>query len=167
MKADPPNGSDGRSNPEAEVRSLYRALLDAWNGRSADAMATLFMEDASLTGFDGTSMEGREEIGAHLRQIFADHQPPAFVGLIRGVRFLPAETAILRAAAGLVPPGQSDLNPAGNMIQTVVAVKQGDMWRIALFQTTPEAFHGRPEASESLTAELRQALGASSRSGAV
>lgn len=167
MRSDASSASDNHSNPGGEVRSLYRELLDGWNGRGAGAMAALFMEDGSLTGFDGSSMEGRAAIEGHLGQIFADHQPASFVAIVREVRLLTADVAILRAVAGIVPPGQSDVNPAGNMIQTVVVAKQGDRWHIALFQATPAAFHGRPEASESLTAELRQALGASSRSGAV
>ena len=31
-------------------------------------------------------------------------------------------------------------------------------WRIALFQNTPAQFHGRPEAAEALTDELRAAF---------
>lgn len=69
-----------------------------------------------------------------------------------------AEVAILSAVVGMVPPGQSDLNPDVNAIQRFVTLKEGDRWRIALFQNTPAAFHGRPELRESLTAELRQAL---------
>jgi hypothetical protein len=43
-------------------------------------------------------------------------------------------------------------------VQTLVAVRQGDAWRIASFQNTPAAFHGRPEAVEELTRELRELL---------
>ncbi len=69
---------------------------------------------------------------------------PVYVGKIRGVRFLTPEVAVLRAVAGMVPPGQSDLNPAVNTIQTLVAAKGAGPWRIALFQNTPAQFHGRP-----------------------
>lgn len=58
----------------------------------------------------------------------------------------------------MVPPGGSDINPAVNAIQSLVAVRREDLWRIALFQTTPAAFHGRPELSEQLTSELRREL---------
>jgi uncharacterized protein (TIGR02246 family) len=70
------------------------------------------------------------------------------------VHRLTPEAALLRTVAGIVPPGQSDVNPAGTMIQSLVAVKQGDGWRVALYQTAPAAFHGRPEAGERLTEEL-------------
>jgi hypothetical protein len=78
------------------------------------------------------------------------------------VRLLSPDVAILRAVAGMVPPGESDINPEVNAVQTLVAVKQQNNWIIALFQNTPAAFHGRPELSERLTEELRQALRTSS-----
>ena len=31
-------------------------------------------------------------------------------------------------------------------------------WRVVLLQTTPAAFHGRPDLAEALTRELRQLL---------
>jgi uncharacterized protein (TIGR02246 family) len=96
------------------------------------------------------------EIEVALSQIFADHPPAAYVGKIREVHFLSPEVALLRAVAGMVPLGQSDLNPAVNTIQTLVAVKDEDQGRIVLFQNTPAQFHGRPELAEALIQELRQ-----------
>ena len=74
------------------------------------------------------------------------------------MRFLSANVALLRAVVGMVPPGESDLNPSVNAIQSLVAARDGGRWLAALFQNTPAAFHGRPELSESLTAELRAGL---------
>jgi uncharacterized protein (TIGR02246 family) len=74
------------------------------------------------------------------------------------VRFLTPETAILRAVAGMVPAGQTDLNPAVNAVQSLVAAKSMGRWRIALFQNTPAQFHGRPELAQKLTEELRKLL---------
>jgi len=71
---------------------------------------------------------------------------------------LSPEIALLRAVVGMVPPGQNDINPDVNAIQSLVVVKQGDAWRIAHFQNTPAQFHGKPELAEALTEELRQLL---------
>jgi hypothetical protein len=65
---------------------------------------------------------------------------------------------VLHAVAGMVPPRQSDINPAVNAMQTLVATKPDGRWQIALFQNTPAQFHGRPHLSEALTEELRQLL---------
>jgi uncharacterized protein (TIGR02246 family) len=149
------------SGDEAQVRRLYQELLNGWNNRSAQGMAALFAEDGNLVGFDGSQINGPAEVIAVLGQIFADHPTPSYVGIVREVRFLTPDVAVLRAVAGMVPCGQSDINPAVNAIQSLVVTHKDAQWLIALFQNTPAAFHGRPELSEQLTEELRQALRAS------
>lgn len=143
---------------EAPIATLYRQLLDSWNRRDAEGFAALFEDDGNSIGFDGSPMNGRDEIAATLGQIFADHITATYVAKIRGIRHLAPDVALLRAVVGMVPPGQSELNPAVNAMQTVVAVKHGEEWRIALLQSTPAQFHGRPELSDALTQELRQLL---------
>ncbi|HXG50928.1 MAG TPA: SgcJ/EcaC family oxidoreductase [candidate division Zixibacteria bacterium] len=143
---------------ERNVIGLYHALLDTWNRRNAPEMAALFAEDGHIVGFDGSSHDGPERIAAEVGGIFAHHATPAYVGKVRGVRFLSSEVALVRAVAGMVPPGQSDLNPALNAIQTMVAAKFNGRWRVAAFQNTPAAFHGRPELADALTEELRAAM---------
>lgn len=140
------------------IRLLHRALLERWNARDAEGFAALFATDGSSVGFDGSTVDGQDEIKAHLAAIFASHQTPAFVGKVREVRQLSSDVALLRAVAGMVPPGQQDINPALNAVQSLVVVQQSGAWRIALFQNTPAAFHGRPELSEALAEELRQEL---------
>ena len=148
-----------RTSTEATaIASLYQALLDCWNRRAADDYAARFTEECNLVGFDGSQIDGRSEVAAHLRQIFANHQTAAYVGKVREVRFLTPDVAILGAVAGMVPPGQTDLNPAVNAVQTLVAMKREGAWRIELFHNTPAAFHGRPDLSEQLTEELRAVL---------
>ena len=143
---------------ESAIRDLYLQLLAGWNKRNADEFAALFEEEGHCVGFDGSSMNGRAEIRSHLHQIFADHPTAAYIEKIREMRFLTPDVAVLRAVVGMVPPGQSNLNPAANAIQTIIAVKHEDQWRIALFQNTPAQFHGRPELAEALTEELQQLL---------
>ena len=149
---------DAPSSDEMEVRTLYRELLDGWNKRNADAFATPFAPDGEVIGFDGSQMTGRAEIASTLGQIFADHVTAPYVSKVRSVRLLSPEVAILRAIVGMVPPGQSDLNPAVNAHQTLVAARRDGTWRIELFQTTPAQFHGRPELVQQMTEELRQVL---------
>jgi uncharacterized protein (TIGR02246 family) len=143
---------------ETAVSELYWQQLNGWNARNAADLGALYVEDANVVGFDGSQVDGRAEIETHFRQIFVDHQTAAYVGKIREVRFLTPDVAVLRAVAGLVPPGKSDLNPDANAVQTLIAVRQDGRWRIAVYQNTPAAFHGRPEASQALTEELRRLL---------
>lgn len=150
---------DTTSGDESEVRTLYSQLLEHWNKREPYEFGKLFANDGSLIGFDGSPLNGRAEIELHIRQVFADHSTAAYVGKVRDVRFLTPDVALLRAVAGMVSPGQTDLNPAVNTIQSLVAVRQADnKWLIAQYQNTPAQFHGRPEMVEQLTEELRQLL---------
>jgi uncharacterized protein (TIGR02246 family) len=143
---------------ETAIRALYHEVLDCWNGRSAQDMAALFDQDANMVGFDGSPVNGRAEIESHLRQVFTDHVTATYIAKVREVRFLSPEIAMLRAIVGMIPPGKSDINPAVNAIQTLVAVWRDGRWRGALLQSTPAQFHGRPEIAEQLTDELRKLL---------
>lgn len=140
---------------EAQVRALYHQLLTAWNERDASAMAALYQREGNTVGFDGSQHDGAAALEATMARIFADHQTAAYVGVVREVRFLTPDVALLRAVVGMVPPGARDLNPAANAIQSLIAVREAQGWKIALFHNTPAQLHGRPEAVEALTDELR------------
>jgi uncharacterized protein (TIGR02246 family) len=99
---------------------------------------------------------GRKEIYFHLNPIFKEHPTPPFVIKVKDVRFLSANVAILRAIAGMSPPGSSDLDPKLNTHHTLITVKNKGDWRIELFQNTPAQFHGRPELVKQMTEELRE-----------
>jgi uncharacterized protein (TIGR02246 family) len=140
------------------VRALCQGLWSAWNARDAAAFAALFDEDGFVVGFDGSQMHGPAEVQESLSRIFADHQTATYAGKVRAMHVLTPDSALLEAVAGMVPPGGSDINPAVNVIQTLVAVQRDGGWRIAAYQNTPAQFHGRPELVEQLTAELRALL---------
>jgi uncharacterized protein (TIGR02246 family) len=142
-------------SPATPVEDLYRELLASWNRRDAAAWGALFAEDGSLVGFDGSPVESRGAITAHLAEVFADHEPAAYVGKVREVRELAPGAELLRAVAGMVPPGASAVEPGVNTVHLLVAVEGAGGWRVAHFQATPAAFHGRPQAVDALTAELQ------------
>jgi len=140
------------------LETAYHNLLAAWNRRSAEDFAALFADDGEVIGFDGSEMKGRAAIAAELQRIFMDHETGRYVGKVRQVHQVTPQVALIRAVAGLVPAGASDLNPDLNSVQSLVLKKLGDRWRIVLYQNTPAQFHGRPELVEKLVAELRQQL---------
>lgn len=158
MTTGSPDTADMQTEDDGAIRALCRGLWAAWNARNAAGFAALFDEQGVVVGFDGSQMHGPEEIESSLSQIFGHHQTAPYVGKVRDVRLLTPDSALLRAVAGMVPPGQSDINPAVNAIQTLVAVRRNGRWRIAAYQNTPAQFHGRPELVEQMTAELRQLL---------
>jgi uncharacterized protein (TIGR02246 family) len=145
-----------------EVVALYRKLLTCWNERDAGGYGALFTDDGSVVGFDGSCIETPATVVEHLASIFRDHEPARYVWKIREIRDLGSGVALLRSVVGMVPPGAADINPEVNAVQGLVAVRSDDGWRLAHFQNTPAAFHGRPEAAAELTAELRALLAADS-----
>lgn len=141
-----------------QVHGLYQQLIAAWNNRDARSMADLFTEDGESIGFDGSQSIGQDEIFSHLEPIFNSHPTPRFISKVKGIRFLSADIAILRAIAGMVTSGQSDIQPKLNTHHTLVAMTDGNKWRIQLFQNTPAQFHGRPELVDQMTEQLRNLL---------
>jgi uncharacterized protein (TIGR02246 family) len=140
------------------VQALYRALLAAWNADDADAFAALFADDGQVVGFDGSEIARRASIAEQMAAIFADHATGSYVGIVRSVRPLGGDAALLRAVSGVVPAGESDFKPELNAIQSLVAERRDGSWQIILYHNTPAQFHGRPELVEALTEELRGQL---------
>lgn len=52
------------------ARDSYAEILHQWNERNAKAFAELFTARGNMIGFDGTQVNGREEIETHLAQVF-------------------------------------------------------------------------------------------------
>jgi uncharacterized protein (TIGR02246 family) len=141
----------------ASARRVYFGLLEDWNRQDAAGMAARFAERGSLIGFDGSPVDGRTCIEAHLQPIFAQHPTPLFVAKVREVRRMAnGQTLLVRAIAGMWPRGATALDPRFNALQTMVLSLCDGAYRIEMFQNTPAAFHGRPEEIEKLSAELRE-----------
>ena len=145
----------------AAVLALYEAIIAGWNADDAAAFAAPFADDGVVIGFDGSEMKGREAIRDAMQAIFEDHATGTYVGKVRGVRPLGTDAMLLQAVAGVVPAGEDDLKPELNSAQALVAERSADAdeWRVVLYQNTPAQYHGRPEAAEQLTEELRAARG--------
>ena len=144
---------------DTAIRSLYRTLIDNWNNMDASGYANLFTDDANLVGFDGSQANGKKNIQQHLADVFKQHKVATYITIIREIRFLTPDVALLRSVVGMIPPGKTDINPETNAIQTLIAQREGDVFKIAVFQNTPAAWHWHPEQKEALTKELTAAIG--------
>jgi uncharacterized protein (TIGR02246 family) len=152
-----PSDSTG-ADAVSGTRGLYERLIEAWNKRNARDYALLFASNGSIVGFDGSQVNGQTEIGGHVSEIFSHRQTASYVTIVRDVRTIASDVALLRANVGMVPPGKDDINPEMNAVQSMVAARKGGKWEIALFQNTPAAYHERPDLSKKLTEELRAVL---------
>ena len=142
----------------SSIEKLHAELLTCWNNRDASGMSAMFTNDGSAIGFDGSQMNGQIEIEKELEKVFADHETASYVWKVEEVRFLDQGTALLRAIVGMVPPGKNEINPETNAIQSMVAIREKDAWKISLYQNTPAQFHGRPELVEQMTKELTDSI---------
>ena len=144
------------SDLSTTVTDLYHQLLAAWNRRDATAMAELFARDGHAIGFDGSEMHGPEQIASTLVEIFAGHETAGYVDIVEGVWPIGVESAMLVAHVGMVPPGGTLINSTVNAVQTMIASRDSNgAWTIRLLQSTPAAYHGRPDDAARLTAELQ------------
>ncbi len=125
------------SADEAAVRGLYQQLMDGWNQGSGAAFAAVFTEDGDLVAFDGTHFKGRQEIASSHQQLFDKWMKGTrLVGQVKDVRFLSHDVALMHAVGSTVMRGKSEPSPERDSIQTLVATRQGDEWRLAAFQNT-------------------------------
>lgn len=143
------------NDSESHVRTLHADLLRAWNRRDAQGFGRLFAADSLMIGFDGSQVAGAEIVD-HLAPIFASHPTAEYVWEVRSLRAVGDNAMLLHAIVGMIPPGQDSVNPAVNAVQTLLAERRGESWRIVLFHNTPAQHHGRPELVEAHTAELQR-----------
>ena len=140
---------------DVEIRELYLELMSAWNAGDAERFTAVFWPDGDLVGFDGTHLRGIEEIRPHHDDLFRLYVTGTrLVGLVRSVRFIGEDAALMHAEGGTVMPGQDHVDPDRNSIQTLVATRRDGRWRLAAFQNTRTVYFGRPERLDRLTAEL-------------
>ncbi len=138
--------------------ALYQSLLQQWNKRQASGMAGLFASNGILIGFDGSQLNGQREIYIVLDEIFSNFPTAAYISIVKEIRVLSDSSVVLTAVVGMVAEGHSDISPEVNAVQSMTAMLEDGKWRVALLQSTPAAFHGRPEMAEQLSADLRHVL---------
>src|SRR3954454_19674685 len=96
---------------ESAVRELYRRIIAGWNADDAQAFAAPLADDGEVVGVDGRGLRGRGEGARQGGASLAAHATGTYVGIVRSVRALAEDVALLRAVAGVVPAGEQDIKP--------------------------------------------------------
>jgi uncharacterized protein (TIGR02246 family) len=149
------------SPQEQAVHALYRELLRSWNRRDARGFAALFSESARYVDVDGHDTSGRFAIELEVARAFERTPSRPLIGIVREVRLLSEDVAVVSAAAGMYPPGSYRVDPSVNTLQTLLATREKAehrRWRAMLYQSTPAVFRGRPDLAQQLTGDLDRAL---------
>jgi uncharacterized protein (TIGR02246 family) len=137
MEASVNNDRSASSQDEQSVRGLYRQFMDAWDKGDATALAAVFTDDGDLVGFDGTHLRGRAVIEEFQQKLFDKYlKGTRLTGTVNAVRFLHPDTAVMHAIGGTILRRKTKPARARDSIQTLVAARTDDGWRLAAFQNT-------------------------------
>lgn len=121
----------------ADLRALYRRLLDGWNRGTGQGFAAAFTKEADLVRGDGLHIAGREEI-TKVYALLLDTllRGTRLVGTVQRLRFLEPEIAVVHAVGGMVVPWRAESSVERTMKQTLVARKRDGAWRFEAIQCT-------------------------------
>lgn len=125
------------SSDEQAVRALYQQLMAGWNDGSGRAFAAPFSPDADFVPFDGQHMTGREALASLHEPLFRTHlRGTRLTGDVVRVRFLSPTVAVMLARGQTTLRGKRVPAPERDSLQTLVAVKGEQGWRLEAFQNT-------------------------------
>ncbi len=125
------------ASDDASIRRLFDQQNEAWNRGDATAYASFFTEDGDLVTFDGTHVVGRVAIAEFIQQGFGGPLQNTRVSAeIRDLRFLTAGVVIMHAEGALLFPSETAIPANRNSVQTFVAARTDEGWRVAAFHNT-------------------------------
>jgi uncharacterized protein (TIGR02246 family) len=117
---------------EDGVKVIGPAWAEAWNAGDMDAVAALYAEGADYVDFFGDAFSGVPAIQAAFAEINSTVYEGTKIEVVTvAVSFIKPDVAVTDSTWKItgMPAGASSLPTEGQ--STVVAVKQGDAWKIA------------------------------------
>ncbi len=142
-----------------EIQQLYQKKICGWNIGDAAKFAEPYSEDADFIGFDGTYLEGKQQIITFHAMLFDKFvRGTRLVGKVKHIRFPIPTVAIVVGISGTIERGSNSINHERNSIHTIVAVKTDQGWKFTSFQNTRAQYLGNPEKIDALTKELKQLI---------
>lgn len=125
-----------RAEDEKAIRAVIASLTDAWTAGDAQAWARAFTEDADFTVWNGLYQKGRGAIERGHAQIFGTfYKDTKLRYIVRGIRFLRDEVAVVHVDASLVKKGE-DFPASPQAVPVLIMVKDKGQWRVAVFHNT-------------------------------
>lgn len=116
---------------EAAIRAIPLQMIEAWNQGSGASFAAPFTETADFIAFEGTYLQGREQITAFHQQIFDTVvKGTRLEGEVKFVHFLNPQLAVMHAVARVTLAGQTRTSPSRDSMQLFVVAKHNGNWRV-------------------------------------
>jgi len=121
---------------EDDVKAIGAAWAEAWNAGDMDAIGALYAEDADYVNFFGETISGQAAVQATFSELSSTvYQGTTIEVEPVAVTFVAPDVAVTDSVWKLtgVPDDAPSLPTEGQ--STVVAVKQGDGWKVAAHRT--------------------------------
>jgi uncharacterized protein (TIGR02246 family) len=134
---------DERAQRDSEVNNAVREVLqrlcEAWERGDGEAYGALFSEDAQYVTAPGERLQGWKSIAESHQEIFNTFFKGTKLGrdYPNRVRPITPDVVLVEFAGSVLFPGETERKVSPNGLMTLVVAKQGEEWRIVLFQNTP------------------------------
>jgi uncharacterized protein (TIGR02246 family) len=119
-----------RISDEDAIRAIHQQMIDAWNMSSGVAFAAPFTDDADFVAFEGTHLQGRQEITAVHQQAFDTVvKGSRLESEVKFVRFLSPQSAVMHSVVRVTLPGHAAASPGRDSMQLFLVTNRDGDWR--------------------------------------
>jgi uncharacterized protein (TIGR02246 family) len=120
---------------EQAIRALIDRQVTGWDTADPDAYASVFTPDADYVTFLGSRHKGRAAIASSYAPLFDKLHGTRLRTQITQLRYLAPDVALIQAHAAVTKRARR-WNRRGERVNTSIAVRTDDGWRLAASQNT-------------------------------
>jgi uncharacterized protein (TIGR02246 family) len=118
------------NDADKSVRAVLQQMVDAWNAGDGTAFAAPFTDEVDFIVWEGTHLEGRQELAVFTQQIFdAVVKGSRLEGEVKFVRFLSPTLAVMHSVVRTTLAGQTKALPSRDSMELIVVTKRDGQWR--------------------------------------
>jgi uncharacterized protein (TIGR02246 family) len=132
---------------EVGIRNLLKAVTNAYNQADAKGLTDRFTDDAALFDQDGKEVRGRDSIGRHYAEAFANGPTCKISGEVEAVHYLSPNVASVVGRFQLEDEKGTALSSGS---YSLIAVRKDDQWRLAELRDVATASRETPDKGEPL-----------------
>jgi uncharacterized protein (TIGR02246 family) len=115
---------------EDAIRAIHHRMIDAWNEGDGAGFAAPFTDDADFVAFEGTHLQGRQEIALFHQRIFDTVvKGSRLEGEVKFVRLLSSVLGLMHSVVRVTLRGQTKASPSRDSMQLTVVTKRDREWR--------------------------------------
>jgi uncharacterized protein (TIGR02246 family) len=115
---------------EDAIRGIHRKVINAWNAGDGTTFAAAFTDDVDFVVWDGTHLNGRQELAAFTQRIFDTVvKGSRLEGEVKFVRLLSPTRAVMHSVVRTALAGQTTPSPSRDSMELTVVTKRDGEWR--------------------------------------